>query len=260
MNDKSSVKRNSSPKVAVITGGARGLGQAYALRLAEDGCDIAIGDLDEASETVSRIEAVGRRAISIVCDVSKPSDVEALAKACDSAYGRCDILVNNAGIYPGKVFEALSFQDWRRVMSVNADSLFLTAKAFVPGMKQTGWGRIINMASNSFGLVVPGLVHYVASKGAVIGFTRALASELGAFGITVNAIAPGITRTPGTVGSGGTPQGDVESVFKMTAEQQAIKRTADPSDIVGTLSFVASDEAGFMTGQTIVVDGGWWRV
>ena len=248
-----------SARVAVITGGGRGLGQAYAVRLAQDGCDIAIADLQDTSETADKIKQIGRRVISVQCDVSRPTDIEALADACKSAYGRCDILVNNAGVYPGKLFEEMTFEDWRRVMSTNADSLFLTAKAFVPGMKQAGWGRIISMASNSFGLIAAGLVHYVASKGAVIGFTRALASELGPFGITVNAVAPGITRTPGTVGSGKTPLGDVETVFRVTAEQQAIKRTANPSDIVGTVSFLASDDSAFMTGQTLVVDGGWWR-
>ena len=128
------------------------------------------------------------------CDVSSPDDVARLGDEVKRRFGRCDILVNNAGIYPHIPFDELTLADWRRVMSVNLDGMFLVSKQFVPGMTERGWGRIVNIASNTFGTPVTGVVHYVASKGGVVGFTRALASELGQRGITVNAIAPSLTK------------------------------------------------------------------
>jgi NAD(P)-dependent dehydrogenase (short-subunit alcohol dehydrogenase family) len=245
-------------RVAVVTGAAAGLGQAFAERLARDGADLVLADIEPTDETMAKVTAQGRRAVAVRCDVSDPKGVDALAAACRSAFGRCDILVNNVGIYFMAPIETLAFADWRRLFSVNVDSVFLVSKAFIPGMKAAGWGRIINMASNSVGLVAAGMPHYVASKGAIIGFTRALATDLGPFGITVNAIAPGPTRTKGTM-SGLAPDA-FEKAFAALREQQVIKRSAEPSDIVGTLSFLASEDSSFMTGQTLVVDGGWWRV
>lgn len=245
-------------KIAVVTGAAAGLGQAFAERLAKDGADVVLADINAADETIAKVEAFGRRAVAVRCDVSDPSGIDVLAERCRSEFGRCDILVNNAGIYFMAPIETLTFADWRRLFAINVDSAFLAAKAFIPGMKAAGWGRIINMASNSVGLIAANMPHYVASKGAIVGLTRALATDLGPFGITVNAIAPGPTRTRGTM-SGLTPA-EFEEAFATLREQQAIKRTAEPSDIVGTLSFLASDDSGFMTGQTLVVDGGWWRV
>ena len=141
-----------------------------------------------------------------------------LAAEVNREFGRCDILVNNAGVFPNQPIEAMSFEDWRRVLAINLDVMFLTAQSFVPGMKASGWGCIVNMASNTFATPVTGFVHYVASKGGVIGFTRALASELGPHGVTVNAIAPSLTRTPGTLGPGGQP-----------ADRFAMVRTCRPS-------------------------------
>jgi (S)-1-phenylethanol dehydrogenase len=242
-------------KVAVITGGARGLGQAYAKRLAADGVDVAVADLGPGDETMALVRAAGRRALHVPCDVSKPEDVARLADEVAREFGRCDILVNNAGVFPNQPFEAISFADWRRVLSINLDAMFLTAQAFVPGMRARGWGRIVNMASNTFATPVTNFVHYVASKGGVIGFTRALASELGPHGVTVNAIAPSLTRTPGTLSAGGQPA----ERFDMVKNLQAIKRSEEPADLVGALAFLTSDESAFITGQTIVVDGGWVR-
>ena len=248
--------RGHRDKVAVITGAARGLGQAFARRLAEDGAHVAVADLEAGEETASLVRAAGREAFAVRCDVAAAESGAGLAREVERAFGRCDILVNNAGVYPSQPFDELTFADWRRVLSVNLDSMFLMAKAFAPGMKARGWGRVVNLASNTFGTPVPGLVHYIASKGGVIGFTRALASDLGPHGVTVNAIAPSLTRTPGTMVAGHTGP----ARFAMVASLQAIKRNEEPDDLVGTLSFLTSDDAAFVTGQTLYVDGGWVRV
>lgn len=242
-------------KVAVITGASQGIGQAYAKRLAADGVDIAIADITAADETVALVEAAGRRALAVRCDVSAPDEVVALARAVEEGLGGCDILVNNAGIFPSQPFDQVEYADWRRVMAINLDSMFLTAKAFVPGMKARGWGRIVNMASGTVATPVTGYTHYIASKNGVIGFTRALASDLGADGITANAIAPSLTRTPGTT----ITEPRSEDRFQYVAATQSIKRVQVPEDLVGALSFLTSDDAAFITGQTYYVDGGWVR-
>ena len=238
--------------MAVVTGAASGIGQAFARRLAEDGLRVAIADVEAAEETLELVTAAGTEGLTVTCDVSSGAQVEALAATVSERFGRCDVLVANAGIYPVARFEEVQFADWRRVMSVNLDSLFHLVRAFLPGMRAMGWGRIVCMATNGFYTGLPMLTPYVASKGGVIGFVRSLAGEIGGYGVTINALAPGLTRTAGT--SGGPH--DELGWFERVAETQAIKRTQTPSDLTGVLSFLASDGSAFMTGQTVAVDGG----
>ena len=242
-------------RVAAITGGARGIGQAFARRLASEGAAVAVVDLEPAADTMAMLSGAGAEAEAFRADVTSEDDVARLSGEVLERFGRCDILVNNAGIYPNEPFEAVTFAKWRRVMSVNLDSMFLTARAFVPGMAERGWGRIVNMASNTFNTSVTGYSHYIASKGGAIGFTRALASDLADRGITVNAIAPSLVRTHGTEVT--NPRSDER--FASVSAMQAIKRTQMPDDLTGALSFLASDDAAFLTGQTLYVDGGWVR-
>ncbi|MGA8817403.1 MAG: SDR family NAD(P)-dependent oxidoreductase [Xanthobacteraceae bacterium] len=244
-------------KVAVITGAAKGIGQAFAKRLAEDGVHVAVADMVDGAETVRLVEAAGRTALAVMCDVSNEASVAAMAKAVQQKFGRADIVVNCAGIYPQLDFADMTFADWRKVLSINLDGTFLVTSAFVPGMRARKWGRIVNMASSTFGSVTTGFAHYVASKGGVIGFTRALAGDVAADGITVNAIAPGLTISPGTIVRKPRPGfSNMDEEFVAVASLQAIKRPEVPDDLVGALSFLTSDDAAFMTGQTLNVDGG----
>ena len=244
-------------KIAIITGAAGGIGQAFAKRLAEDGVHIAIADLGDGAATVKMVEAAGRKAVAIKCDVSEPQSVTTMANEVKKHFGHADIVVNCAGIFPQRAFTDMTYDDWRKVMSINLDSAFLVASAFAPGMIERKWGRIVNMASSTFGLNVSGYAHYIASKGGIIGLTRALASELGPHGVTVNCIAPTLTRTPGALTRGPrADDADMEASFARAASRQAIPRTQTPADLVGTVSFLTSDDAAFCTGQTMYVNGG----
>lgn len=246
-------------KIAVISGAASGIGQAAAVRLAEEGAQVVIADRADASQTLQMIRAAGGEGRAVKCDVSDPASVAGLRQQVEKNGGQCDILVNNAGIYPMQAFADITFEDWRRVLSVNLDSMFLMTKALTDGMLKRRWGRVINIASDTVNLLVPNLVHYIASKGGVIGFTRSLATEFGEHGVTVNAIAPGLTQTPGTLGQkipGGMSN---EALFDLMAQTQSIKRSEVATDLVGAVSFLASDDAAFITGQTLYVNGGLTR-
>jgi 3-oxoacyl-[acyl-carrier protein] reductase/(S)-1-phenylethanol dehydrogenase len=239
-------------KVVVVTGGARGLGRAICERLAADGAKIAIADLLDSSETIEKTGLNSERIFQQKCDISSAEDVNSLKAAVNSKFGGCDILVHSAGIFPACPFENLSFDLWKKVLSVNLDSAFHLCKAFLPGMKEKNWGRIISISSNTFYIAPPALSHYVASKGGLIGLHRVLAAEYAEFGITVNTIAPMLTRTEGAE----EYFAENKEIFDAVLEWQDIKRPAEAVDIVGAVSFLASDDAGFITGQTLPVDGG----
>jgi len=241
-------------RTALVTGGAQGIGQAFAERLAADGAAVGVLDIKPAEETMALIKAAGR-AVShaVICDVTRPDQVGAAVAETTRAIGPIDILVNNAGIYPAIPFADLTWEVWRQVLGTNLDAVFHLTKAVLPGMIERGWGRVISVSSTTFHSGIPNNTHYTASKGALIGFTSSLAAEVGAAGITVNTIAPALTRTPGT--EAGLPS----EFFDILAQQQAIPRTSLPSDLVGALSFLASDDAAFVTGQTLHIDGGYTR-
>jgi len=237
-------------RVAMVTGASNGIGQEFAAHLAGIGHDIVLADIADCATTLGRCEAAGARVVAATCDVTDPSSVGEMAAVAIERLGTIDILVHCAGIYPIQTFDQISWEDWRRVLSVNLDSMFHLAKSVLPGMRERGWGRIVAMASTTFHAGPAGFSHYTASKGGVIGFVRSLASECGDDGVTVNAIAPGLVR------NATTEAGPQAGFFDMVAAGQAIKRTAVPADLLGALTFLTSDAAAFVTGQTMVVDGG----
>jgi 3-oxoacyl-[acyl-carrier protein] reductase len=238
-------------RVAVVSGAARGIGRALAEGLASRGAHVVAVDVLDAGETAESIAAAGGECTPVVADVGSPSDVARLAAEVDG----CDVLVNNAALLGRTPFLELDHDRFRETLRVNLESQFLLAKAFAPGMVERGWGRIVNVASSSLLTPTPGLVAYMASKGGVLGLTSALANDLGPHGITVNAVSPGLTRTPGVdadIAAGILP---VEALEAMTAAQ-AVPRLGTPEDLVGLVLFLTAKEASFVTGQFIVADGG----
>jgi NAD(P)-dependent dehydrogenase (short-subunit alcohol dehydrogenase family) len=242
-------------RTAVVTGAAAGIGQAYARRLAEDGANVVVADIADGAETVALVEEAGGAGLAAECDVSSAEGVAAMAAAAAERFGSVDILVHNAGIYPVQNFAEMSFEDWRKVLAVNLDSAFHLCHELLPGMRGQQWGRVIIVASNTFHAGTGGMSHYVASKGGLIGFLRSLADEVGEEGVTVNGIAPSLVRSKGTTEGPHEEMG----LFEFVAQGQAIKRTETPEDLVGACSFLASEDAAFITGQTLCVDGGWVR-
>ena len=241
-------------RVAVVTGAAQGFGQATCRRLAERGADVVAIDITEPTETIALIEQAGQKATGLRIDVTDPEQTQRVEHEVRSRYGRCDILVNNVGVYPAIHMDELTYDTWRKILTINLDSQFLMTQAVLPLMKEAGWGRIVNLTSNSIGLTTPGLTAYVASKMGVIGFTRGLANDLAPYGITANAVGPTLSRTPG-VESALPPQ-----VLEQVAAVQAIKKIGEPDDIVGTILFLTSHDSYFVTGQTIMADGGLVRL
>ncbi|MGE4482956.1 SDR family NAD(P)-dependent oxidoreductase [Acidocella sp.] len=244
------MKNTHEGRVALVTGAAKGIGQEICIRLAERGATVVLVDLEDPAETASLI---GGNPLRLTGDVSNAESWVQFARLTDERYGRADIVVNNAGIYPFAEIDDLTYEIWSKTLRVNLDAHFYSAKSFVPLMRRNQWGRFVNTSSNSIGTPLAGLSHYMAAKMGVIGFVRGLANDLAKDKITVNAILPAITKTPGT---SGMPDEMIRTVW----EQQAIKRFAEPSDIVGPILFLTSDDATFVTGQAIVADGGMYKV
>ena len=239
-----------SGKTAVVTGGSSGIGQEIARRLASEGADIAIADIAPADETRELVTETGRRFLSDKVDVSDDDSIKAFAARVRSEFGGTDILVNNAAVVLLADFDHVTLDEWRRTFAVNVDGAFLTSRAFLPDLKQSGSGRIINITSSSYWTVPPPFVSYVSAKGALNGLTYALAANLAVHGITVNGVAAGLVRTDAAKANVS------ESFFEQTVQTQDIKRVQIPADVSGVVAFVASDDAAFITGQIIVADGG----
>ena len=242
-------------RTAIVTGAASGIGRALATRLAQDGASVVIADLKGYDVAAAEIaKATGSRTLGFQADVSSEDQVNRLVSEAVKAFKGIDILVNNAALFssltPGD-FERIDAAEWRKVMEVNTLGVFLCCRACAPHLKASRRGRIINLASGAPIKGVPFLLHYVASKGAVIAMTRALSRELGKDGVTVNALAPGFTLSENVAKDAAhVKQGEV------TRMTRAIQRDETPEDLVGAVSFLASADAAFMTGQTLVVDGG----
>lgn len=238
-------------KVAIVTGGAQGIGRAIADGLAEAGARIVIADLQGADEAA----AAYADGVGFTVDVASPEAVSAMAEQTIERCGGIDILVNNAGIYaslPMRSFEDIPVEEWRQVMDVNVMSMFLCSRAVVPNMRERGGGRIVNISSGTPFRGVPFLLHYVTSKGAVVAFTRALAKELGDDDILVNCVAPGFTISDGVKEHPDV----VEKLSEVSVAARTIKRDQVPEDVVGTTVFFCGPGSDFITGQTMVIDGG----
>jgi pyridoxal 4-dehydrogenase len=239
-------------RTAIVTGAAQGIGAAIARRLAAEGAAVAVVDVNLAGAEAVAAEC-GGASHALACDVGEPEQVAALHASVLARSGRIDVLVNNAAIVPFIPWDDVDFAHWRRIMRVNLDGVFLMCRASSDAMRASGYGRIVNIISNTIFAGTPNMAAYVAAKGGVFGFTRALATELGQHRITVNGICPGLTASEGVMAS---PH---KEAFGFVEMLQAIKGHGKPEDIVPAVAFLASEEAHWITGQTINVDAGMVR-
>jgi 3-oxoacyl-[acyl-carrier protein] reductase len=244
-------------RVIIVTGGAHGIGRAYCQGLAREGARVVVADIDGGgAEAVAKtLSAAGHEALAVETDVSQPEATERMARAAVERFGRIDGLINNAALFQRPAmsrvpFDQIPLEEWDRLMAVNLRGVFLCCRAVVPYMKQQRRGKIVNISSGTVFYGAPLALHYVTSKAGVIGLTRSLARELGDYNINVNAVAPGLTLSM-----------EEESAARLAQNQQrsqarAIKRSEVPEDLVGTIVFLCSSDSDFITGQTLVVDGG----
>jgi 3-oxoacyl-[acyl-carrier protein] reductase len=242
-------------KVAIITGAARGIGRAFAIRFGRDEYSVVVADVNrtQAEAVRDEIVAAGGTAMALYTDISDAASCTGCIARTLEAYGRVDVLINNAALFADlarRPFWEIDVDEWDRVFGVNVRGTWLMMNAVVPPMRSQGSGSIINMSSNTFLSGIPMLAHYVSSKGAVVGLTRSAARELGEFNIRVNCIMPGLTRTEVVRSS------DEPGRYEQLVRSQSIKRVEVPDDLVGTAAFLASSDSGFMTGQALTVDGG----
>jgi 3-oxoacyl-[acyl-carrier protein] reductase len=241
-------------KVAIVTGGASGLGKTFCLALAQQGASLVVADIKEkeAEQTASEIKARGGRAISIKTDVTSEAATLAMAEEAIKQFGKIDILVNNAALVYGitrKPFTEIPPDEWDKLMTVNLKGAFLCSRAVFPQMKKQGKGKIINLTSETAFTGSRYMVHYVTSKGGILSFTKALAVEVGQYGIRVNAIGPGFTDSEAS-------RSLIDDIAKYDVRLTPLGRLEVPEDLAGALIFLASDDSDFITGQTLVVDGG----
>jgi len=242
-------------KVAIITGGGRGIGKEYALRFADEGAKVVIAEinLENAQNVTREIEAKGGESLAVETDVSNESSTQEMAKKTVERFGRIDILINNAAFFYGigvKLWDDWTMEEWNRSLAVNVVGSWLCVKAVVPHMRTQGKGKIINIASGTFDMGLDAHLPYTCTKGAVVGLTRCLARALGRYNINVNSISPGLTLSEAIMEMPGQPEGMVERLHT------CLRRKEYPEDLPGTAVFLASEDSDFVTGQTIAVDGG----
>ena len=241
-------------RVAIVTGAGRGIGAVYAKALAAEGARIAVADIIDTAYTVNVVKQAGGEAVGVHCDVTRPEQVRAMVAETIEAFGKVDILVTNAALFADlefKSFLEIDEAEWDRVLEVNLRGVFTCVKAVVPEMRRNGYGKIVNISSGTVFKGTPMMLHYVSSKGAVVAFTRALAREVGDAGIQVNALAPGLTMSEEVA-----RKQQWAAIKDANAATRAIKRDAMPEDLIGAMLFLCSSDSDFVTGQTLVCDGG----
>jgi len=251
------MKERLEGRVVIVTGGGHGIGKAYAARLAAEGAKVVIAEIDEkAAQAVAKeLSDAGHEALGVRTDVSDPVSVEQMAEAAVQRFGRIDVLVNNAAIFATvpmsrSPFDEIGIDEWDRMMSVNVKGTWLASRAVIPQMRKQGYGKIVNVSSGTALKGSPSRIHYVTSKAGILGFTKTLANEVGKDNICVNCVAPGSTL------SEENPDDSIVKMRTQASATRALKRVQSPEDLTGAVVFFASADSDFITGQTLVVDGG----